>query len=324
MGTFWVDTSQYQDIPIDDSYPFQVYCLRTNSGDREDTLAVENARRALDMLDRGRLDLVIGYWFFWPGQANCDLHRDVLRRGGLWGHPRLVSMADVEGAPAGDPPVKRIRGDQSVEVNDEITRVAGWYGDRRRVVGYWNPVADPELWLTRPGWLRLVVPSYGRTPGQPRLEPPGFFAHQFTETGRAAPWGDRNVDLNYSPLELPDLLASFGIQGGTMSDPVVEGARQLHPFPDKIRPIVHPEHVNSSTGSPAGRGPTTCRPTSGTTRSGTATSCPARAPTIRRPSGIRSSGGCSPRSPRAAPATLRTRASRPSSTSCSTGSEATP
>lgn len=36
-----------------------------------------------------------------------------------------------------------------------------------------------------------------------------------------------------------------------MSDPVTTGAGQLAPFPDKIRQIRHPEHVNSSTASPA-------------------------------------------------------------------------
>lgn len=248
MGTTWSDVSHFQGIPVDDSYPHRVLCFRTNSGDAADRLAVENGRRALDMLNRGRLDAVIAYYFYWPGQANCDLHRELLEESGLWSDARLVSMGDVEGAPQNG--VKRIRGDQSAEINDELERLAGWYGDHRRVIGYWNPVADPELWLSRPEWLRLVVPSYGRPPGQPLRRPPGFFAHQYTDSGRCAPWPN-GVDMNFTDLELPDLLASLGIEGGnTVTDPVVQGAGQLHPFESKIRQIQHPDHVNTSTQSP--------------------------------------------------------------------------
>jgi len=248
MGTTWADVSQYQAIPVDDRYPHPVFCFRTNTGDRTDALALENARRALELLDRGQLHAVIAYYFFWPGQANCDLHREILEEAELWGHPRLASMLDIEGATVNDG--KRIRGDQSAEVNDEAERLASWHGDRRRVIGYWNPLADPELWPTRPDWLRLVVPSYECTPGQPARKPPGFFAHQYTDRGHCAPWPN-GVDLNFTDLELPDLLASLGIQGGkTMADPVTEGAGQLHPFEGKLRQINHPDHVNSSTRSP--------------------------------------------------------------------------
>ncbi|KZM68367.1 hypothetical protein [Nocardia terpenica] len=252
MGTEWADVSQYQGISVDDRYPHPVLSFRTNSGDRVDRLAVENARRAKELLDAGRLRVVIAYYFFWPGQANCDLHRELLEQAGLWGHPRLMSMIDVEGAPLnGD---KRIRDDQSDEVNDEAARLAGWYGNRCRVIGYWNPVADPELWPHRPPWLRLVVPSYGRPPGQPLQTPPGFFAHQYTSTGRCAPWPD-DVDLNHTDLDLPELLTQFGIHEEegeiVVSDPVTEGAAQLHPFDGKLRPIAHPDNVNASTRSPA-------------------------------------------------------------------------
>lgn len=249
MGTTWSDVSQYQRIPVDDRYPHPVFCFRTNTGDTTDSLAVENGRRALDMLNRGKLRAVIAYYFFWPGQANCDLHRRLLEQAGLWGDPRLVSMIDIEGAPKNG--VKRVRGDQSAEANDELERVAGWHSNRRRVIGYWNPVADPELWLNRPDWLRLIVPSYGRTPGQPLRRPPGYFAHQYTDRGQCAPWPD-GVDLNFTDLELPDLLASLGIQGGkTVTDVVTEGAGQLHPHADRIRPILNPGNVNPSTRTPA-------------------------------------------------------------------------
>lgn len=257
MGTFWADVSQYQGRVIDDSYPHRVFCFRTNSGNTVDTLAVENARRAVDMLKRGKLDLVILYYFFWPGQANCDLHKDLLTEAGLWLNPRTVTMVDVEGAPKDG--VKRVRGDQSVEVNDEVERLRGWYGDPKRVIGYLNGIADPELWRTRPAGLRLVIPNYAGgagTPGQlvgnvPQFIRDEMFAHQYTQWGRCAPWSG-DVDLNYSPLDTGQLLELFGITKGatTMGDVVREGAGQLHPFPGKIRQINHPENVNESTRSP--------------------------------------------------------------------------
>lgn len=240
----WADVSQYQGIPVDDDYPHPVLCFRTNSGGRIDNLAPANARRAKDLLNRGKLQAVIAYYFFRPGQANCDLHKELLIEAGLWGSPRLVSMIDVEDAGG------IIRGDQSAEVNDEAERLAAWYGDPRRVIGYWNPVSNFDLWPTRPAWMRLVVPSYGRSPGQPARKPVGYFAHQYTDAGRCAPWPN-GVDLNHCDLELPDLLASFGIEGGpAMGDVVAEGAGQLHPFPNKIRQIVNEEHVQPSTRNP--------------------------------------------------------------------------
>lgn len=249
MGTTWADVSQYQRRAVDSTYPHPVFCFRTNSGDRIDVLALENALRAKELIAAGKVKAVIAYYFFWPGQANCDLHRKVLEQAGLWDDPRLVTMVDVEGAPMNG--VKRIRGDQSPEVNDEVDRLRKWYGDPRRVIGYWNPIADPELWPSRLDGMNLVVPSYGRTPGQPARKPRGYFAHQYTDRGQCAPWTE-GVDLNYTDLELPELLVKLGIQGGKpMADPVTEGAGQLHPFPQKLRQINHPEHVNESTKSPA-------------------------------------------------------------------------
>jgi hypothetical protein len=250
MGTTWTDVSQHQRIAVDASYPHPVFCFRTNSGDKIDTLAIENAVRAQDLIKAGQIKAVIAYYFFWPGQANCDLHKSILEQAGLWGDPRLVTMVDVEGAPLNG--VKRIRGDQSPEVNDEVDRLRRWYGDPRRVIGYWNPIADPELWPSRLDGMRLVVPSYGRPPGQPAQKPRGYFAHQYTDRGQCAPWPE-GVDLNFSDLELPELLASWGIdQGGRpVGDIVTEAAAQLHPWPNKIRQIQHPEHVNESTKSPA-------------------------------------------------------------------------
>ncbi|WVX89094.1 lysin A, glycosyl hydrolase domain [Gordonia phage Hibiscus] len=238
--TEWADVSQYQSIPVDDRYPHRVFCFRTNSGDRTDTLADVNARRAGAMLAAGRLDIVIAYYFFRPGQANCDLHREILEKAGLWGNRALVTMVDVEDAGG------EIRGDHSTEINDEVERLRRWFGDPRRVIGYLNAVANPGLWTRRPAGLRFVTPNYTRKPGELSANVPEWmrrdmFAHQYTDTGRCAPWPN-GVDLNHSPLTVPQLKALLGIGEPEMPNATPEqvkvitaGARQLHNAAGTVR-----------------------------------------------------------------------------------------
>lgn len=220
-GTFWTDVSQFQGKAVESTYPFPVFSFRTNSGDVEDTLAVENAVAAKAMLEAGKLQIVIPYYFFRPGQANCDLHREILERTGLFNHPRTVSMVDVEGAKG------TVTGDNTWEINDEVNRIRGWYNSFERVIGYWNPNADPKLWLARSG-LNLVIPQYGKTPGDissvmDKQAVSEAFAHQFTETATdVAPWTGQNVDKNWSPYNIKELLALFGMEKPEVSYPSQE------------------------------------------------------------------------------------------------------
>lgn len=243
-GTFWSDVSQYQDpggtpTPVNDSYQNRVFSFRTNTGDKRDDIGVENARRALDMLKRGKLDIVIPYYFFRPGQANCDLHRTMLEEAGLFNHPRTVTMVDVEGDNGS------VSGDNSWEINDEVNRLRGWYGNFNRVIGYYNSNADPGLWKTR-GGINLVVPQYGRTPGdissikdpQVRID---AIAHQFTSTATdVPPWVGDSVDVNWSPYSVDELLQLFGMvtededdEEDWMSDPDVK--QMIREIWDKTR-----------------------------------------------------------------------------------------
>lgn len=207
-GTFWCDVSQYQSSALTNSYPYQVFSFRTNSGDVEDTLVDENASAAKQLLDSGQLQIVIPYYFFRPGEANCDLHREILERTGLFNHPRSITMVDVEGANG------QVAGDNSWEINDEVNRIRGWYGNYNRVIGYYNSNADPALWPTRAG-INLVVPQYNRTPGdissifdsQVRSD---AIAHQYTSNGNVAQWNP--VDINWSPYNINELLALFGLK----------------------------------------------------------------------------------------------------------------
>lgn len=211
-GTFWNDVSQYQQKPIDESYKWRVFAFRTNSGDKKDTLAEENARRALEMLNSGRLDIVIPYYFFWPGQDNCDLHKEILARVGLWVHPRTLSMVDVESANW------QITGTHSAEINDEVRRMQGWYGNPRRVIGYYNSNATPDLWPTR-GRLNLVVPQYNRKEigDISSIKDSGVrkdaVAHQYSDAlYDQPPWIGIATDGNWSPYEIDELVTLFGLE----------------------------------------------------------------------------------------------------------------
>ncbi|MBM4707943.1 peptidase M15 [Rhodococcus hoagii] len=221
-GVFWADVSQYQ-RPADDSYPHRLLVVRSNSGNGRDTAFEANARWAKAALDSGRLDAFGVYYFFRPGQANCDLHREMLEQVGLWQHPKVFTMVDVEGAGG------QIRGNHTVEINDEVQRLQGWYGDKRRVIGYLNPKADPGLW-SPPAGLKLVVPHYNNAPGQ-SYDFPGRFAHQYSDRVDCAPFGP--CDANFTAMSLPELLEMLGIE--------YEGSDDMTPEQDRMLRVVYDE-----------------------------------------------------------------------------------
>lgn len=210
-GTEWSDVSQYQVKPVDHTYPYGVFSFRTNSGDKVDTLAKQNAASAKEALESGGSSIVIPYYFFRPGEANCDLHREVLQEAGLWNYKNTVTMVDVESAGG------TISGDQSWEINDEINRLRGWYGNTRRVIGYWNPNADAGLWLTRPYALELIIPQYNNRPGDlsgvtNNIVVREAFAHQYTDAAEdVPPWSGQKVDMNWTPYSVAELLTLFGL-----------------------------------------------------------------------------------------------------------------
>ena len=222
-GSSWADVSQYQGKPVDHTYPYGVFCFRTNSGDKEDTLARQNATSAVQALKDSSTAIVMPYYFFRPGEENCDLHRKILEETNLWNNPRTVSMVDVESAGG------TISGDQSWEVNDEVNRLRGWYGNTRRVVGYWNPNADSGLWLTRPYALELIIPQYNNNPGDlsgvsNNLVVREAFAHQYTDKAQdVSPWSGQNVDMNWTPYTIAELLILFGMEEAVKAPETPDG-----------------------------------------------------------------------------------------------------
>lgn len=248
VGTRWADVSQYQGKPVDASYPYEVFCFRTNSGDVVDKLVAENVRAAKALLDSGRVAVVIAYYFFRPGQENCDLHRKLLEANGLWGHSRLVTMVDVEGDHG------TVAGDNSWEINDEVNRMRGpgWYDNYWRVIGYLNSNADPRLWPVR-GGINLVVPQYSdprsaRMPGdistisdaQVRKD---AIAHQYTDAATdVAPWLGQGIDMNWSPYTVAELVDLLGLgKAETPSEPSEPEEPEL---PPDVRLPVLPGHIS--------------------------------------------------------------------------------
>lgn len=223
--TLWSDVSQYQSAPVDDSYPHPFFSYRTNSGDATDALALENGRRAKAMLDSGKIKGVFPYYFFRPGQANCDLHKTLLEQAGLWGHPLVATMVDVEDAGG------VITGDHSAEINDEVNRLREWYGNDKKVFGYLNAVSNAGLWRTLPVGMRFVTPNYTGQPGVLSANVPQWmrdrmFAHQFTDRASTLPWRT-GTDLNYSALNVEQIQELLGLKNGGSVSAVEDGAGQL-------------------------------------------------------------------------------------------------
>lgn len=105
--------------------------------------------------------------------------------------------------------VRTITGDQSAEVNDEVRRLREWTGDSRRVIGYHNQKADPDLWKTKPGGgIRMVVPWYNNDVSR-SPEYVGLIAHQYSDKVPCAPFGP--CDANFSNLRLSQLLEQLGV-----------------------------------------------------------------------------------------------------------------
>ncbi|QDP45184.1 endolysin [Gordonia phage Mayweather] len=245
MPTFWSDVSQYQGQPIDGSYPHPIFSFRTNTGSVRDTLALENARRAKDL---DKLEIIMPYYFFRPGAANCDLCYSMIIEAGLRDDPRVVVMVDVEsGNGSSQGSIPNI--DHSREINDEIARLRKWFGPKR-VVGYLNGVADAHLWRNIPADLPMVTPSYSGRPGVWASTPPPkwlqdkAFGHQFTDTAITRPW-PRGTDLNWSRLDIADIKALLGVttEGGSSVGAVEDGAAQLAGRFGNVRKPVNPDNI---------------------------------------------------------------------------------
>lgn len=234
-GVHWSDVSQYQDIPVNNEYPDRIFSFRVSTGDDVDDLADANYREACRMADEGRLDAIIAYSFFRPhssGHSTYATFKQFFDERGI--HPKLCALVDVENGENSQ--LGAVRGDQSHEANGfvDLASLEMFGGDRRRVGGYHNFVRDPDMWLSLPPDLKMIRPNYNIKPGQGMADGPQAFALQYTEKGRCAPWGDRNVDRNYYPGTLSMFLEAWGL---TSAPPVSTPVEPQLPI-EEPRPVV--------------------------------------------------------------------------------------
>lgn len=166
MDTLWSDVSEWQ-VPVDDSYPYQVLAIRSNDGTYRDRHFQANYTWACRALDSGRLACLIIYLVY-----RQDWEADLATLQSVVGalHPRTAVMLDVESWSG------QITGDNSTAIDSLYWRVANWVGDPRRVIGYGNTGDLNALWPARPANTRLIIAGYGTNPDYP-----GKFGHQFTD-----------------------------------------------------------------------------------------------------------------------------------------------
>ncbi|MEZ0365519.1 hypothetical protein ACAG26_17695 [Mycobacterium sp. pUA109] len=168
VNTLFADVSEYQ-VPVDDSYPYQVLSIRVCDGTYQDHNFARNYAWMRTALDSGRLTFGIVYTYVRPNwQANANTVQSMLNaNGGL--HPRVALMLDVEsgGNPAGD---------GSAWINDLYWNLAGYAGAPARIIGYGNLYDLNSMWRSKPAGLRLIIAAYGSNPPYP-----GKVAHQYTD-----------------------------------------------------------------------------------------------------------------------------------------------
>ncbi|MFD6156940.1 hypothetical protein ACFWF7_04320 [Nocardia sp. NPDC060256] len=201
VDSLFADVSEYQ-VPVDDSYPYQIFSLRSNDGTYQDHNFYENYAWAAAAADAGRIACFIVYLYWRPNWLDTvDTHRSMIGQAG-GPHPKMISMIDVESG--GNP-----GGDQSDGINRAYWRLVDWLGSTQRVIGYANRSDFNSMWPVRPDGLRVIAAGYGSNPHLP-----GQIAHQYTD-GRgyggglpegAPPFG--NCDMNsadgYSPHDFAD------------------------------------------------------------------------------------------------------------------------
>lgn len=250
-GVYYSDISQYQDNPatpgpdpVNDQYPYRILSYRINTGNQLDGMAEANHLAAVRLLAKGKLDAIIPYYFHRPRRAGHNSVDTFISFLNQWEIPRqLIAMVDVESGSGSA--LGRVEGDQSREVNgdiDALLRTVG--GDQRRVLGYHNAKADPGLWTQLPPWLKMVRPNYSIQPGKGFPEGPQAIIHQYTDKGRVAPWGGDDVDVNFFPGTLNELLDIFGVR-----EPAGEVPQTPTPEPEVVEITVKPGQIVRLTGA---------------------------------------------------------------------------
>jgi hypothetical protein len=203
--SLFADVSEFQ-VPINDSYPYQIASIRSNDGTYRDRNFAQNYAWCKAAADSGRISCFIVY-FYWRSNwdSTVQTHIDMINANG-GPHPKMITMIDVESG--GNP-----GGDQSDGINRSYWKAAEWLGNPKRVIGYANSGDFYSMWPTRPDGLRVIGAGYGSLPNLP-----GLLAHQYTDGqgfGGGLPEGCPpfgNCDMNAANgLSPQDFAAACGI-----------------------------------------------------------------------------------------------------------------
>jgi peptidoglycan hydrolase-like protein with peptidoglycan-binding domain len=191
--TQWADISEWQRT-VDDSYPWQFLCFRSNDGDHRDANFTANRAWADKAVADGRMFGYMVYYFYRPGVNGAEILKSMV---GTPNH-RMTVMIDVE-SDAG-----QVAGNQSASINAQFDELASWLGSAKRVTGYGNTGDLDSLWPSKPAGIRLVIAAYGSNPAYP-----GKFAHQYSDDYVTPPFGA--CDINSADgMDVADLEKMFG------------------------------------------------------------------------------------------------------------------
>jgi hypothetical protein len=208
--TLFADVSEFE-VPVNDSYPYQVLSIRVCDGTYQDHTFAANYGWMRAALDSGRMTFGIVYTYARPNWLeNANTVRSMIESGGGL-HPRVALMLDVESG--GNPP-----GDGSSWINGLYWNLADYAGSPARIIGYANAYDFSNMWRTRPEGLRVIAAGYGSNPNLA-----GQVAHQYTDgTGFSPnlpqgcpPFG--NCDMNSADGLTPQEFAAacgIGMNGG--------------------------------------------------------------------------------------------------------------
>ena len=176
--TIYADVSEWQ-VPVDDSYPHRVLCIRSNDGNHRDRNWNVNYPWCKRRCDTGELEFFIVY-FVWRRnwRQTVDTLKDMVGNP----HPRMAVMIDVESWG------RQIAGDQSDGINRAYSAVAEWLGEPRRVVGYGNVGDLNRLWPVKPKGIRLSSRPTEPTPTTREGGSPVHRRQAIRQRDHAAEW----------------------------------------------------------------------------------------------------------------------------------------
>nr|WP_232535144.1 hypothetical protein [Nocardia terpenica] len=213
VDSLFADVSEFQ-VPVDDSYPYQIFSFRSNDGTYQDHNFAQNYAWAASAADSGRIACFIVYMYWRSNwQDTINTHKSMVGQAG-GPHPKMISMLDVESG--GNP-----GGDQSDGINRAYWGLTDWLGATPRVIGYANAADFDSMWPTRPDGLRVIGAGWGSNPNLP-----GQIAHQYTDgqgyggglPEGAPPFG--NCDMNSADGLSPQDFANACGVGSVSMDPI--------------------------------------------------------------------------------------------------------